>query len=449
MSTHLTRSNNAFDAGGGVRLDIRSETRWGYLVIVLFFGGIVAWSMFAPLSTAAIAPGIVTVDGYRKTVQHLEGGIVSRIHVHDGDRVRTGQPLLELQRVASESEFDRLDAQRALVAALEARLVAEDQAASRVQFPDWLLARQAEPEIGSAIEDQRDIFAKRTQRLTTQRASLQREVAEARTELASFSDKAEALQKQRRLVTREVREFRDMVDKGLVPRTQLYSRQRLVTEVDAGIGDNSAALAGVEQRIAQLEARIESLANDQASEVAESLRAARESRIDIEHRMSRARDKLDRTTLRAPVDGIVVNLQAHTIGGVIRQGEAVLEIVPEGEALIVEARIEPQDRDNVSEGMPAEVRLSAFNQRAFQPVAGEVVHVSADAVQRSDPANGELSSFYRAKIRFTDDPSDVLGGALVKPGMQAEVLIVTGERSAIEYFTAPLFRSFGRAMHEQ
>lgn len=449
MAAPLTRSNNAFDAAGGLRLDIRREARWGYLIILLFFGGIVLWSMFAPLSTAAIAPGIVTVEGYRKTVQHLEGGIVSAIHVRDGDQVVAGQPLLDLQRVASESAFNRLDSQRALIAALEARLLAEDQGAPRIQFPDWLLARQAEPEIGSAIEDQRDIFAKRTQRLDMQRASLTREIGEARIELESYRNKADALQKQRRLVTREVREYRDMVKQGLVPRTQLYSRQRLVTEVDAEIGENAAALAGVEQRIAQLEARIESLANDQASEVAESLRAARENLIDTEHRMSRARDELDRTTLRAPVDGVVVNLQAHTIGGVISQGEPILEIVPDGEALIVEARIEPQDRDNVGEGMPAEVRLNAFNQRAFQPVAGEVVHVSADAVQQTDPANGTLSSFYRAKVRFTEDPRLVLGGALVKPGMQAEVLIVTGERSAIEYFTAPLFRSFGRAMHEQ
>ena len=442
MSEHIS---DAFLEAGGTRFKISKETRWGYLIILLFFGGVVGWAAIAPLSTAAIAPGVVTVDGYRKTVQHLEGGIVEKILVHDGSRVVAGQPLIELQRLPTETEFKLLQSQRALTVAKESRLMAEYAGHDTISFPDWLNAQIDHVEIGEALAGQRDIFASRRALLDARNASFTKELSEAESELASYQSKAVALRRQGRLITNEIIEYEALAKQGLVTRSQLFSLKRQDAEIDADISNNEAVIAAVEQRVGQIKTKMHALANERTNEVAEQLQETRDKLVEIEHLIETARDKLERTTIRAPVDGIVVNRQVHTPGGVIQRGQAVLDLVPADEKLIIEARVDLVDRDMVQAGLRAEVRFSAFNQRAFLPIPGRVTNISADAIQ--DKASN--SAHYLAKIELLEDPAETLDGTQVQPGMQASVLIVTGERTALGYFLAPLMRSFNRAMHEQ
>lgn len=437
--------SNAFIAAGGTPLKISQEIRWGYLIILLFFGGVIGWAAIAPLSTAAIAPGVVIMDGYRKTVQHLEGGIVEKILVRDGDRVVTGQPLLELQRLATETEYKVLQSQRILTATKESRLAAEYTGSDEITFLDWLQAQTHLPEIAKAIAGQQDIFVNRRNLLNTQKISLAAELAEAERELTSYLSKAAALERQRDLIVKEIAEYERLSKKGFVTRIQFFPLKRQSAEIDADISNNQAVIATSEQRIAQLKAKTAALVNEYTTEVAEQLRETRDQLVEIEHLIGNAKNKLERTTIRAPVDGIVINLKVHTLGGVIQQGEGILDIVPINGEPVVEAHLDPKDRDMVKTGLDAQVRFSAFNQRAFQPIPGRVINVSADAVQGTD----KQQSYYLAKIQLLEDPAKILNGAQIQPGMQADVLIVTGERTALEYFVAPFLRSFTRAMREQ
>ena len=442
MSEHLA---NAFTTAGGTRFKSGRETRWGYLIILLFFGGIVGWAAVAPLSTAAVAPGIVTVDGNRKTVQHLEGGIVEEILVRDGSRVIAGQPLIALQRVLTETEFNLLQSQRALAAARESRLAAEYEGSDAIVLPPWLQALANQPDIREAIAGQRDIFASRRALLDAQNASFTQELTEVQNELASYRSKAAALHRQRRLVKQEITEYEALAKQGLVTRTQLFSLKRQDAEIEADVSNNEAVIAAAEQRVGQIRTKLQAVANERTNEVAEQLRDTRDKLVEIEHLIGKARDKLERTVIRAPVDGIVVNLQVHTPGGVIQQGQAILDLVPADEKRVVEARVDPKDRDMIQAGQRAEVRFTAFNQRAFRPIPGRVFNISADAIQ-GPPPDGP---FYRARIELLEDPAKTLDGTQIQPGMQADVLIVTGERTALGYFVAPLLRSFSRAMREQ
>lgn len=437
--------SDAFLAAGGTRFKAGRELRWGYLLILLFFGGIVGWATIAPLSTAAVAPGIVTVDGYRKTVQHLEGGIVEKILVQDGSRVVAGQTLIELQRLPTKTEFNLLQTQRALMAARESRLAAEYAGQAVIDFPEWLQAQSEQSEIRKAIAGQRAIFASQRALMGAQNTSSGKELSEAESELASYRSKASALRRQRRLVKKEIAEYQALAKKGLVTRAQLFTLKRQDAEIDADFSNNEAVIAAKMQRIGQIKSQMEARDNERTKQVAEQLRETRDKLVEIEHLMEKAKDKMERTSIRAPVEGIVVNLQVNTLGGVIQQGQAILDIVPSDEKLIIEARVDPTDRDMVQAGQRAEVRFSAFNQRAFLPVPGQVVTISADAVQGPAP---ELP-YYRAKIELLEDPAKTLEGTQVQPGMQANVLIVTGERTALGYFVAPLLRSFNRAMREQ
>lgn len=432
------------------RLDARREIVWGFVVIGLFFGGILAWSLLAPLSSAAIAPGVVTVDGNRKTVQHLEGGIVEEILVRDGDRVAAGQALVRLRPLVAETEYRQLETRRALLLGQEARLRAEQAGDDRIEFPGSLhLAADSDPDIGEALADQQVIFDTRRAGLLGQLQAMDEEIDEATRELDNLNAKADALGEQRRLIRRETNEFRAMARDGLVPRTQLFTRERMLPEIDAEISSNAASIAAVGQRISQLTSRRQKLLSDRAAETAERLGEIREELVDIDFRLGRARDALNRTVVRAPVGGIVINRRVNTPGGVLRQGDPLMDIVPATAELVVEARVDPRDRDQVERGMHAEMRFTAFNQRSHQPVPGKVVDISADAIHATPDAAEAQTSYYRARVSLPSDTARYLDGVAPQPGMQVDVMIVMGERTVIDYVLSPLFRSFNRAMREE
>ena len=417
----------------------------GLVIIGLFFGGFGGWAALAPLESAAIAQGVVSVVSNRKTVQHLEGGIIKEILVRDGDVVTKGQLLIRLDDTQPRASLDLLQGRRIAAAALEARLISERDRRAAVSFPEWLLALGADEDARQAIEGERRIFAARRDTMTGQVALINQRVAEFNEEIKGLDGEIVALDDQLGLIFEEIAAVEVLLKKGLERKPRLLALQRRVAEIDGSRAGSRARIARVRQSIGEARLRITELTTTRINQVVEQQREVQASLFDIEERLNAARDVLSRTEIRATQAGAVVALKVHTQGGVIAPGQALLDIVPGEDLLIIEARVDPKDIDVVSWGLLARVRFTAFSQRNAIPMDGRVLSVSADNL--IDERTGE--SYYLARIKLDKDPADVMDGVRLYPGMQAEVMIVTGSRTALEYFLSPITQSMNRALREE
>ena len=416
----------------------------GFLVIILFFGAGLLWAGLAPLSSAAIAPGVVSVAGNRKTVQHLEGGIVKEINVREGDAVTAGQVLLQLDDTQARTTLDLLKAQHMAALLEEARLNAEltDQSTLKVSFDGQQPQGEATRQI---IQDQLDIFRTRRNTLQNQNDLLKNRIVQQNLEISGLENQIAAERKQLGLVKQEIEAVQTLVDKGLSTRSKLYSLLREETGLEANIVQQETQIAAIRGAIQDVKTQISDLRAARFEQAATEIREVRDKLVELKEKLPSAEDAYRRTAIRAPIGGRVVNLQIHTVGGVVASGAPILDIVPANDQLVVEARLDPKDRDVVASGMPAEVRFTAFNQRNSLPVSGQVVWISADGL--SDEKTG--SPYYVARIELTEDPAKALSGASIYPGMQANVMIVTGQKTALSYLFRPLTRTLTGAFREE
>lgn len=427
------------------RLSIAPLALLGLVTILLFFFGFGVWAARAPLQSAAIAPGVVAVDSKRKTVQHLEGGLIAAIKVVDGDRVREGQVLLELDDAETRAEVAILKGRLAVNLAMQARLEAERNGSEALDFPKEIdrLAKDAGDSAQLWLGEER-IFAERRRFLIGQEDLKRRQVAQLAAEIGGLEEEIATENRQLALIEEERSALADLVDKGLARRPRLLELQRAEASIEGARARNRAAIARAQQRIEEIELSIIDVRNRVLNEVVTGLQDVRAEIADLRDRLSAAEERLERTQVRAPVDGTVVDLRVFTDGGVLRPGEEILDLVPHGEALAVEAQIEPADVDVVKAGLPAEVRIGAFSASQAPLLAGRVVTISADSL--TDERSGV--SYYAARI-VLEDLSALPPGAALQPGMPAEVMIITGERTALQYLLDPLRHRVSRAMREE
>lgn len=416
----------------------------GYLVTLAFVASIVAWAAFVPISSAVIAPGVVGKDGYRQTVQHLEGGIVHEILVKDGDRVSEGQVLIELADIQSRADFDLLQKQKAIAVSKEAGLLAAQLGSDTVRLPEWLDLDAVDSTVRDAINGQLEARIVATRLHKEQLEILGRQIDRARQKIDALREEQAALQRRALLIREELNEYLALQAKGLVTRRSVFDLKRDVAENETAYSANRVDVQSTEQEINDLDMQRSTLVASYLSKISEDLDDTREQLVHLDERLSKTEDKLERTVIQAPTSGAVVNLQVNTRGGVIQPGQPLLEIVPSEGNLIIDARIDPIDRDSVSIGQSAEIRFTAFNRRVTAPVPGRLTLISADRL--TDAVTNE--SYFQAKIEILVNPADVLNGGAVFPGMQAEVFIVTGSRTALSYLVAPISRSFNRAFKQ-
>ena len=425
-------------------LGIGGSVAVGLFVITLFFGGLGGWATMATLESAAIAPGVVSVASNRKTLQHLEGGIIGEILVRDGDEVVAGQVLFRLDDTQPRATLALLHGQRRAAAALEARLTAERDRDDDVTFPEWLMAEYDDPDVLAVIDGETGIFEARRKTLAGQVAVLGQRIAQFDEEIIGLEGQIGAEDLQLMLIGEEFDAVLVLLGKGLERKPRLLALQRREAEIAGSRSSNVAQIARVKQNIGEARLRISELETPRINEVVEQLRAAQNELFDLAERIHAAEDILRRTAIPATQDGTVVNLQVHTTGGVIAPGAPLLDIVPSDDALIIEARIDPRDIDVVRWGLPARVRLTAFNQRSAVPMNGRVLSVSPDNI--IDERTGQ--AYYLARIKLDKDPAELGNGISLYPGMQAEVMIVTGERTVLDYLLAPITRSINRSLRE-
>ena len=426
---------------------VRGPRLAGLAVILVFLGGFGGWASMAPLSSAAVAPGIVSPDGQRRTVQHLEGGIIQEILVRDGDVVGIGERLLVLEDVAVRSERDIRESRLNGLLAVEARLVAELTLADAIVFPADLLARaETDAELAAALDDQRTHFETRAAAFVSRADILEARIAQLHEEIAGLEVQIDSQVRQLDLIDREIAGVGQLVDQGLERLPRLLSLQRMQAEIEGEIGANRSTIARAEQAIGETGLQILDLEANRREEAAGSLANIRAEIATIGEELRAREDVLARTMVTAPVAGTVVGLQFHTVGGVVRPGETILDIVPADEELIIDARLSPTDIDVVAPGLEAEVHLLAYAQRDMARLTGRVRDVSADRLV--DEATGE--AYFRARIEVLPEALDSLGDDIVlTPGMPADVLITTGERSMLDYILSPIERSLSRAFREQ
>ena len=374
----------------------------------------------------------------RKTIQHLEGGIIREILVADGDVVRSGQTLISLDDTKARSEVDSLQGQMWDATAREARLLAEQQGEERVSFPS-----NESPAAAAVLARQKDIFETRRQVFQSQVAVIREKRSQVEREIVGLKAQADASAQRAAIVREEAAMVAELVSKGLERRPRYLNLQRETADIDGRRGEIAAQISRAEQVISESQATLLKLESDRQNEIAQSLREAQNQIFQLRERLRAADDQLSRTQVKAPEDGVITELRVHTPGGVIGAGVPLMDLVPLQDRLIVTARVRPEDIDVVRPGLKADVHLLPYNQRRVPRLEGVVTQVSADRLvdKRTD------QPYYAAKIRV-QDPRVTEGRVQIIPGMPTQVFIKTGHGSVALYALRPLLDSFDNAFRE-
>jgi HlyD family secretion protein len=424
---------------------LRGVTWTGNLLVCCFVLGLGAWSTFAPLESAAIAFGTVESESSRKTIQHLEGGIIREILVADGDVVRAGQTLISLEDTKARAEAQSLQGQLWDATAREARLQAEQHGEERVSFPARLeMAQKASPSIAAVLAGQQSIFETRRQVFQSQAAVNREKRSQVEKEIEGLRAQESAASRRIEIVREEAATVAILVSKGLERRPRLLNLERETADIEGRRGEIVAQISRAGQVINESQATLLKLENDRQNEIAQSLREVQNQIFQIRERLQAADDQLLRTAVKAPEDGVVTDLRIHTPGGVIGAGAPLMDLVPRQDRLIVTARVRPEDIDVVRPGLTADVNLLPYNQRRVPRLKGTVSHVSADRLvdKRTD------QPYYATKIRVQDPRIAEIDGVRIIPGMPAQVFIKTGRGTVALYALRPLLDSFNNAFRE-
>ena len=428
-----------------LQLDDTRYARLGWLLMLGGFLGFLGWAALAPLDKGVAVSGKVMVSGHRKVVQHPSGGIVERIDVRDGDKVVAGQVLIRLKETPLLGQAQSLRSQFYGSLASEARLNAERDGVASVSFPVELTALAAEPEVASNLALQRQLFDSRRQALLLDQQGIDESIAGAEAQLRGVRDSQASKVLQRTALAEQLQGLRELAREGYIPRNRLLDSERVYAQVLGSISEDYGRIGQLQRQVLEMRLKIRQLAEEYQKEVRTQLADTRVRTEDLRNRLASAEFELANSQLRAPVAGIVVGLDVFTEGGVIKPGQALMEIVPQGEPLLVEARVPVELADKVHAGLPVELMFSAFSQSTTPRVAGEVTLVSAD--RQVDERTDE--PFYTLRAQVTEAGMAQLAGLQIRPGMPVEAFVRTGERSMLNYLFKPLLDRTHMALVEE
>lgn len=422
-----------------LKQSIARPARVGIWTMVVFVFGLGTWAATAPLSSAIIAHGSFVATGQNKIVQHLEGGIIAKILASEGEKVSEGQALFELDDTNSRADEQQLTIRQATLLATKARLDAERNGESEVAFPEQLQAMAANPEVAKSIAAQRALFVSRQAEFEGQRDISQGQIKAIQQEIVGLNAQKSSAEQQLEFLTKETETAARLLEKGLSEQSRVLELRRAKAKTQGDIGQFIAEISRAEQRILQARDELAHLHSKMISDGAELYRETTADLSDTEQRLTAAKGVLSRHIIRAPANGVIVKFNYHTAGGVIPPGQIVAEILPTDAKLIVEAMVRPEEIDFVHSGQPAEVRLSALNQRTTPLVQGTVVYVSADKIQNTNSRSAGAEYYYLARVELDEaSVKERIGKLKLSPGMPGEVYMKTGERTMWQYLTRPI-----------
>lgn len=420
----------------------------GTAVLLALFAGLGLWSVYAPLDSAAMGPGVVVLENYRMAVDHFEGGIVQQVSAREGQRVAKGEVLLVLQDVQARAQLEQVKGQWMVAQAREARLVAQRDNVARVIFSPELLAHAKDVRAADAMRVQEETFRVR-------RRALQSEVTLYERQMAQLREKVRGLKEQRTMreqlvgsFEKERADFEALAKEGYAERQKVREMERNLAINEGQRSSLSTDIAATEVEISAAEVKIGQARQNVEREVAKELAEVQSELFALQEKKRALEDMLKRTVILAPQEGIVHALSVHAPGAVLKPGAHILDIVPGDERLIVEAKLSPQDVDQVHVGQVAEVRFTAFRQRDMPKIEGRLATLSADRMM--EEAGGVKQPYYLARVEVTPSGLKQLDQLHLKlvAGMPADVLVKTGERTFWKYLTAPLTDLVGRSMKE-
>ena len=473
------------DPAASRRFSARRALVLGLGGVAVLVGGLAGWGVFASIAGAVIATGRVAVESRNQVIEHIDGGTVRDVLVRDGDTVARDQPLLRLADSKPRSEAAILEAQHAELAALRNRLEAEFRGADAIAWePELDALSRTDASIRDILQGQERLFRAREAARAGEVALLRERIGQAREEIAGLEARAASLVQQSALITRELEVNRKTFSQGLTRLDRLLALERAARNLEGLAGTNAASIARIRGRIAELELQILQIDARRIEEAEEQARDTKARENQVRERLALVRERLGRMEVRAPVPGTVFGMTVFAPGEVVRPGEPILEIVPEGSELVVVARVETTNVDQVYPGQDAVLRFTAFPLQATPEREGRVVRVSADAVD--DPQSG--ASWYEVELAMggplpVDEPGgpgagpdpareglrdtpdrvastlgmgesgraagDPAGELALTPGMPVEVHIRTGDRSVISYLAKPVTDFFQRSLREE
>src|SRR5215212_6986094 len=420
-------------ANDGVPSDsIKHVALAGWIIIGLFFGGIGSWAATAPLNGAVVGNAIVKVDGNRKSVQHLDGGIVKELRIKEGDNVDAGDVLIVLDETQARAEYDVLSQQHMVLRATEARLLTELDRGTALVMPEDLKTQDSY--IKSVWNGQVSQFESRLAALEGQRSVIREKINQLGSQIVGGEAQVKAFTDQISSIRSEAKDIAPLVERGLIARPRILQLERTAFGLEGQIADAMANIAKARQAIAEQQQQIAQLDNDRMADVTKDLRDTQAKMLEVIPKAMNAKAVLGRMEIRSPYGGRVVALTVFSVGGVIQRGEKILDIVPDQDSLTIEAQIAVEDISDIRPNMRAEVHLTAYKQRIVPIIHGDVIQVSADRL--TDPKTN--NPYYMAFVKIDAGELAAMPNIKLYPGIPATVMIPTVQRTALDYIVGPV-----------
>jgi epimerase transport system membrane fusion protein len=440
--TEVPAVNNATPTTA-LHIDDRPIRNIGAAIVFAILGVFGVWSFWAPIDSSALAPGIVVVKSYKKTVQHLDGGIVAKILIKDGDLVKEGQPLLVLDDAQIKAELEIARGQNITLAAQVARLRTERDQLNQIDYPEFL-DDASDPRSSEAKLAENSVFRSRKNAHDGQIAVLNQRISQISSKINGLQGLVESKKQLITSFAEEIHDLKELLNEGFADKQHLRELERShalqvgeIIKLNAEMTTNQMLISETRLQILQVQKQFQQEVADKLSEVQAQLN-------DVEERLVASQDKQSRIVIKAPASGMVLSLTVHNENSIIAPGQTILDIVPQDSELVIEAQVSPMDIDRVVVGLQAEVRFSAFKQSKTPKMNGKVIQLSADHLINEKTGN----DYYQVRIELTPESRKNLGNLQLLPGMPAEVLINTGERTLFEYLSQPATNAFARAFIE-
>lgn len=430
VQVNIPQGNNAEQSS----TDERKFTRLGWLVIGIGLVGFFMWASLAPLDKGVASPGSVTVSGNRKTIQSPAGGVVRKIDVKEGDKVKAGEVLVQMSRVQAQAQVDSLKDQYYTTLATEGRLLAERDNLSKIRFSPVFDTLKDDPRVTEIIALQVQLFSSRQQALRSEVDGFKQSIDGIRFQLKGLQDSRANKQIQLSSIREQMSSMKQLATEGYLPRNRYLEAQRQFAEVNSSIDETIGRIGQLQKQLLESQQRIDQRYADYQREVRTQLAQTQMDANDFKNKLEMANYDLGNTSIVSPVDGTVVGLSIFTQGGVVGAGDHLMDIVPSEASLVVDSRLKVEMIDKVYSGLPVELMFTAFNQNKTPKIPGTVTLISADRL--IDKGTGE--PYYQMQVTVTPKGLKMLRGADIKPGMPVDVFVKTGSRSLLSYLFKPI-----------
>ncbi|WP_426178275.1 HlyD family type I secretion periplasmic adaptor subunit [Massilia sp. TWR1-2-2] len=428
-----------------VSTDARSYSRLGWIIVIAGVCGFLLWAIFAPLDKGVPMSGTVASESSRKSVQHLTGGTIAEIHVKEGDTVKAGQVLVRMNDVLVKSQADSTLSQYYTARAAEARLLAERDGKSTIQFPPALEQERKDPRVAAVIALQSQLFSSRKLALQNELAAVNENIAGLKLQQRGIEESRDSKKEQLGMLKSQLEGMRDLAKDGYIARNRLLEVERSFSQINGAISEDFGNIGRIQRQVMELSLRRIQRTEEFQKEVRSQLVDTQREAEALEGRVTAQAFDLKNADVVAPVDGTVVGMQVFTRGGVVSPGFKLMDIVPAGDALVAEGQLPVNLIDKVHKGLPVEMIFSAFNANSTPHIPGQIISVSADRL--IDDKTG--MPYYKVRARVTPEGAKMAAKLDIRPGMPVEIFVNTGERSMMSYLLKPIFDRAKTSMTEE